>query len=342
MRRVDPALTGLSFLIVGLGSAGYRHMKNLRDLGVERISLLRTGNGPSGSPRLLPFPVEPDLASALAARPTGVLISNPTSLHMETALAAAKAGCHLFIEKPVSHSWSGVRELRREVQARSLVVATGFQFRFHPLLLSAKQWLDERRVGTVVSAHARYGEYLPSWHPGEDYRKGYSGRADLGGGPVHTLCHPFDYLRWLLGDILSVAGAVGKLSLLEIDTEDTAHALLRFERGAIGSVELDYIHHPKEHFLRIVGEGGDIFLDFEGGLLRLDPFDGGDRWALSTPPRFERNTMFLDEMKNFLAAILGSELPACTLDDGLRALEISLAVHRSSQERREIDVGIPF
>jgi predicted dehydrogenase len=332
----------LSFLVVGLGSVGYRHLKNLDRLGVADIVLLRSGSGSRALNSRPGYPVETDLARALARRPTAVIISNPTSLHLETAREAAEAGCHLFIEKPVSHSWAGVVELWRLVRDRSLVAATGFQFRFHPLLRTVEQWLREGRLGRIISCRAEYGEYLPSWHPEEDYRRGYSARVGLGGGPVLTLCHPFDYLRWLLGEVRAVAGAAARLSHLEIDTEDTAHALLRFQSGAMGAVELDYIQHPRRHALQIVGERGTIRLDFEAGSLRLTPADGGQPLTAFIPPGFERNDLFVDELKNFLAALLGTEAPACTLEDGLRALEIALAVHRSSEERREVDVSVPL
>jgi predicted dehydrogenase len=219
---------------------------------------------------------------------------------------------------------------------------TGFQFRYHPLLRTAKRWLEEGRMGTVVSCRAEYGEYLPSWHPEEDYRRGYSARTSLGGGPVLTLSHPFDYLRWLLGEVRSVAGSTARRSHLEIDTEDTAHATLRFASGVIGAVDLDYVQHPRRHILQIVGEGGTIHLDFEAASLRFWPADGGTPLSEFLPPSFERNGMFVDEMRNFLSALIGSEAPVCTLDDGVRALEIALAVHRSSEERKEIDVALPL
>ena len=335
-------LSDLSLLIVGLGSVGYRHLKNLLRLGVKNLTVLRTGKGRRALPEDPSPALEATMAEALAGQPTAVVVSNPTALHMGTALAAAEAGCHLFIEKPVAHSWSDVSELCTRVAARDLVAVTGFQFRFHPLLRTAKQWLELGQLGRIISCRARYGEYLPGWHPGEDYRNGYSARVGLGGGPVLTLSHPFDYLRWLLGDVWSVGGVTAKLSLLEIDTEDTAQALLRFCSGAIGTVELDYVQHPYEHSLQIVGEAATLKLDFKENILDFIPADGDKGVHVVAPKGFERNDMFVEEMRNFLAAVLGQEAPVCTLEDGLRALEISLAVHRSSAERREIDVGIPI
>lgn len=341
-RRAGRDLAEMSWLIVGLGSVGCRHLQNLLSLGMANITLLRTGKG-TRTPVVPPsVAVETDLLRALARKPTVVVITNPTSLHMETALAAADAGCHLFIEKPIAHSWTGVRELHRRVISRRLVAVTGFQFRCHPLLREAKRWLDEKRLGAVLVCHARYREFLPGWHPGEDYRQSYSARVKLGGGPVLTLSHPFDYLRWLLGDVRAVSGTTAKLSPLEIDTEDVAQVLLHFASGALGIVELDYVQHPREHSLQIIGEEGTIDLDFQQNTLEWIPAHGADPQLLRAPADFERNTMFISEMKNLIAAILGQEDPVCSLEDGIRALEISLAVHCSTVVKQKVPVGLPL
>src|SRR5262249_38276429 len=151
------------------------------------------------------FPVEHDLSTALARKPIAVIISNPSSLHMNVALAAARAGAHLLIEKPLSHDLNSVATLEHLVAAQRLVAQVGFQFRFNPGLRQIKTWIDSGAIGRPVSAQVHWGEYLPGMHPWEDYRLGYAARSDLGGGVLLTLSHPFDYLRWLLGDVSHVS-----------------------------------------------------------------------------------------------------------------------------------------
>ena len=89
-------------LIAGLGSIGTRHLSNLMQLGVEDIMLLRTKNEPAE--RAPHLPVFTDLQSALQHHPDAVIISNPTSYHLDVALTVAKAGFNFFVEKPLSHS----------------------------------------------------------------------------------------------------------------------------------------------------------------------------------------------------------------------------------------------
>jgi predicted dehydrogenase len=140
-----------------------------------------------------------DLDNALSHHPQAVIVANPTALHLEVAIPAAMAGCHLLLEKPISHSMEGISELTRAVEHGGGQVLVGFQYRYHPCLIQALHFLEEGVIGRPLSTRAVYGEYLPNMHPWEDYHQSYSSRKDLGGGVILTLCHPLDTLRWMLG-----------------------------------------------------------------------------------------------------------------------------------------------
>ncbi len=148
-------------------------------------------------------------------------------------------------------------------------VLVAFQFRHHPGLLQAKKLIVDGEIGRVVSAHVHFGEYLPAWHPWEDYRQGYAARADLGGGVVLTQCHSLDYLPWLVGEVKSVWGMMDKISDLEVDVDDTAKIGLRFVSGAMGSLHLDYNQQPPSHHLEVIGTKGSLQMDFADGAVRI-------------------------------------------------------------------------
>jgi len=234
----------VKFLIAGSGSIGRRHIRNLLALGEKDIILYRTHQSTLPDDELASFNSETDLGKALDLKPDAVIISNPTSAHMAVALPAAEMGCHLFIEKPVSNNLEGMEQLRQNVTRNGNKIFIGFQFRFHPVLMQIKDLLESSRIGRPLSAKVNWGEYLPGWHPYEDYRQAYSARNELGGGVVLTLCHPFDYLRWLIGEVEGVSGKVAKISDLEMSVEDNADVILSFENGCVGTVHLDYYQRP--------------------------------------------------------------------------------------------------
>ncbi len=316
----------MKFLIAGFGSIGRRHMRNLLALGQTDIVLLRSGRSTLPTDEIAGVPMETDLQAALAHKPDAVIVANPTALHMDVAIPAAEAGCSLFLEKPVTDTLERVDELRAALKRGGARALVGFQFRFHPGLRMAEKLLREGAIGRPVSARAHWGEYLPDWHPWEDYRNTYAARADLGGGVVRTLCHPLDYLRWLMGEVADVRAFSGHISGLELNVEDTAEIGLRFASGALGSVHLNYLQRPPQHTLQIIGDAGTLTWDNANGAVQLyDP--ASQSWTQhNVPEGFERNVMFLDETRHFIDVVRGTAAPLCTLQDGIRVVELALQI----------------
>jgi len=323
----------MKYLIAGLGSIGRRHMRNLIALGEKDIVLLRTRKTTMPEDELAPFPQETDLQEALEKhKPDAVIVANPTSLHLGVAIPAAETGCTILLEKPISHSMAGVDKLQAAVQRSGAKVLVAFQFRYHPGLMHAKKLITNGEIGRVVSAHVHFGEYLPGWHPWEDYRQGYAARADLGGGVVLTQCHSLDYLPWLVGkDVEAAWGFAGKVSDLEVNVEDTAKIGLRFDGGALGSLHLDYNRQPPVHTFDIVGTRGSIKWDLVDGITHIYRAEEKEWKAYPMPEDWERNVMFMEQMKHFVSVVRGRAEPSCTLEDGIRVQRLVAAVHESQR-----------
>lgn len=326
----------MKFLIAGFGSIGRRHLRNLRALGEEDILLYRTHHSTLPDDETAGVLVETSLDRALAHHPDAVIIANPTALHMEVAIPAAEAGCHILMEKPIADSLGKVDHLRAALVGGKCQLLVGFQFRYHPVLRQVKAWLENGLIGNPYSFRAHWGEYLPNWHPWEDYKKSYAARSELGGGVVLTLTHPLDYLRWLLGDVQSLWAFTGTLGDLGIEVADSAEIGLRFKSGAAGTVHVDYLQRPAEHTLQILGTGGLIQWDNSTGSASLYQA-ADDHWERkSLPVGFDRNDLFLDELRHFIRVIEGLENPACTLSDGAWALRLALCAHQSAQSGNQI------
>lgn len=323
-------------LIAGLGSIGRRHLKNLLRIGQHELLGYRTRSAPvDDAPEL---PVFTDLTKALSTHPDLVIVATPTARHLSVALPAARAGCHLYIEKPLSHSWDGVDELVKEIQGRGLLSMMGFDLRFDPGLCKVKELLEEGLIGRVVSLQAQVGQYLPDWHPWEDYRKGISASSEMGGGVILDLIHELDYVTWLLGPVSELACFAGHVSNLEIQTEDTAAILLQFENGAIGTVHLDYLQRTPSRTCRVIGEEGTILWDYHAQQVRWYKA-GKDEWEEFAYPNRQRNDRFLLEMKHVLACVAGQEQPRADVTVGSRVLRLALAAKESALTGQRIRVG---
>ena len=338
----------MKFLIAGLGSIGRRHFRNLLALGEKEIVLLRTRKATLPDDELAGYPVETDLHEALKKhKPDAVIVANPTALHLDVAIPAAEAGCAILLEKPVSDSLERLDTLQQAAQKSGSQILVGFQFRYHPTLNQARELIQKGALGKVLTVHAHWGEYLPQWHPWEDYRQSYAARADLGGGVIRTLTHPLDYLRHLIGEVAALWSFNGHISPLELEVEDVAEIGLRFQNGALGGVHLNYVQRPPRHTLEIVGTNGTLRWDNADGSLHFQQLSAPFGSFSDNPPApvtqtfvppagFERNHLFVSQTRHFIETARGESEPVCTLEDGIMALRLALAAHRSSAEKQVI------
>jgi predicted dehydrogenase len=336
----------MKVLVVGLGSVGQRHVRNLRALlgdTVEILAARRRGLDHVIADRQQIAPGQDvvsaygirccaSIAAGLAERPDAVLVCNPTSEHLPAARAAVDAGCHVLIEKPLASDEDGVSELIDAADRHGVVAVVGYQLRFHPALLAARAWLCRSAIGPITAVHAEFGEFLPDAHPYEDYRVGYAARRDLGGGVILCYIHEFDYLGWLFGPPHQLHTEGGTLGDLEIDVEDTAHTTMQTRvdgRSVPVDVRLSFLTRPARRTCAIEGESGSIAIDLNEPSATLRDPDGTtiEHHAFEG---FVRNQMFLDEMRQFLSAVAG--VPASglvPLREAARSLRVALAAKRS-------------
>lgn len=331
----------MKVLMIGMGGIGQRHVRNLRLLLGDAVDILAYRVRKRSPVLTDTLEVEPgasleekykihefhQLDAALAQKPDVAFVCNPSSMHVATALTAAQAGCHLFIEKPLSHSLDGVDALIDVVEQKGLVALVAYQLRFHSCLRRVRELLDQRRIGRVVAVRAEVGEYLPGWHGYEDYRQMYAARRNQGGGVVLSQIHELDYLYWLFGMPNRLFAVGGHLSSLEIDVEDTASILMDYA-GVPVHLQQDYVQRPPSRTLQIVGDTGKIFADLR--VPRLQLFDGRGTLAENTNfEGFTRNQMFLDELKHFLECLAGRRTPVVSLREGSMSLRLALAAKES-------------
>ena len=271
-----------------------------------------------------------DLEEALSQKPDVVFITNPTAFHMPVALAAAEHGCHLFIEKPVSHTLEGCETLASLVRQRELVAMVGYNLRFHPTLKTVREIILRGRIGKILSARAWIGQYLPDWHPGEDHLAGYMARPELGGGVILTLSHELDYLYWLFGEVTRVTAVSARPECLEMSTESLAEITMEFENGILGHVHLDCLRRTPARGCDIVGTDGTLQVDLlKSKILVYSP--GVSEPTVIALPLRDSNAMYLDEVTDFLGCVVTKEVPGVSLEEGIAVLKIALAAHRAAQ-----------
>ncbi len=346
----------MKILMIGLGSIGQRHLRNIRRVlgeDVEIIAYRVRGLQRTFSDTMqirdnvcledeFHITAFGDLDEALLQKPDAAFITNPTNMHIPCAIKCAKAGCHLFLEKPVSDDLEGIDKLKQIVKESGVKVFVGYQNRFHPVIRTVKEVVESGELGRILSVHSVVGERLSTMHIYEDYKDTYMARKDMGGGVVtNQLVHEMDYLYYLFGRPLHVYAVGGTLGNLGIDVEDNCDALFVME-GKDGSrvsvnVHADFYQSPPSRFIKVVGEKGQIEADLINALVTKTVSDVTEQTAFL---QFERNDMFIEELKLFLSCIKENGEEMITLEDGIVSLKMAMAVKESMETGGVVNVDL--
>lgn len=338
-------------LFVGLGGVGQRHLRNLLRLRprAEILAVRRSGRAFEIRDDLTPdrsvdiaekYRIKrfATLAKAAREKPDFAVVSNPTSLHLETAAALVRLGVPVFLEKPISDSEKGLDELARLAARAKVPVMVGLMMRFHPCAERVRELLSAGALGPIHSAVLICHSYVPSWHSYEKPKEFYAGSRALGGGAVLTEIHELDLLHWYFGAPKRVWAAGGKLSGLDIDVEDAASSLLEFEGGGrrfTASVNVSFAQPVPTRRLWVFGERGRLSWDVLKNRVELDVAGRGEPEVFERAD-FQRNELFVRELSHFLDRLADGSEPRTSLAEALPAHRTALRIRdavRTSLDR---------
>lgn len=239
----------MRIIFFGLGSIGQRHAKILLENYSHDLYTFRSGaNGDANSlgiKEIYSWEEVKDL------KPDIAFITNPTFLHIETAIKCAEIRCRLFIEKPIDKSTEGLDKLIKLVEEKNLVTYVAYNLRFHPVIQNLKEYLKEKKP---LYARVVCTSFLPCWRPNTDYFKSYSANKAMGGGVILDLSHEIDYVDYLFGRIKKISGNFAKLGNVTVDAEDYADVLV--VSGDIPvNIHLDFLSQLRQRYIQIDIEG---------------------------------------------------------------------------------------
>jgi len=317
-------------LVLGCGSIGQRHIRNLLSLNADNILVFDTDQEKLREVKNISLAIETsdNLSLLWKKNPEIAFIAVPTSLHLKYALMAARRGCHLFIEKPLSHNTKGINYFLSIIRKNKLITLVGCNMRFYWAISEIKKLVDKEAIGRIISARIEAGQYLPDWRPGQDYSKSYSARKKLGGGVILDAIHEIDYAQWIFGDIKNVISMYGKLTTLKIDTEDTAEVFLKFTKGPLVNIHMDYIQRFYSRSCKVIGEKGTIKWSFTKHCLQIY-LARTKKWKeFLEPKKYNLNQMYVDQIKYFLSCVKRKRKTFNDVFSAFKTLQTTLEVKR--------------
>ncbi|WP_240700269.1 Gfo/Idh/MocA family protein [Sphingomonas gei] len=319
------------YLISSLGSIGHRHLQNLISLRPgSRIAVLRR-------PDSVAKPLPPGVAQqfetmeeALAFQPEAAILAGPAPTHVPLALALVGQSIPIFMEKPLSHDFARVAELRDLAAARNVPVMVGYNLRFNPSLITFRELVHSEALGTIRAVRAEVGQFLPDWRPRADYRHSVSASQSLGGGVLLELSHEIDYIYWLFGMPDRVSCRGGRYSDLDIDVEDLVELCLEYSAPRrLVSIHLDFLQRTATRSCKVIGAMGVATWDAMKDRIELDIVAPERRVETIARPMQERNEMYLAELRTFLLSAEQGGATAIPLDQAIDVLAIVMAAKRA-------------
>jgi predicted dehydrogenase len=242
-------------------------------------------------------------------------------------LEAVRRGCHLFVEKPLSHTLDGINELLAVSRKRNLTTMVACNMRFHPGPAAVKRVLDEQAIGNIIAARIQTASYLPHWRPSQDYRKSYSASVEYGGAILDCI-HEIDLALWYLGSAKVLAAVSLSAKSIGLKTDGLAEIILRHKSGALCNVHLNFVQRDYRRTCQIIGSEGTIYWNFTDHAVRVFDADGKLARTIAEPQGWEINQMYIDELSHFISAVRGNSQTMNPLSVGLDALKIALVARK--------------
>lgn len=281
-----------------------------------------------------------------------VSICTPSGLHMDPAVAAAKAGKHVIVEKPLEITTERCDQIINACEEAGVRLTVTFQSRFHESSRLMKQAVDSGRFGKITM-----GDAYVKWFRSQAYYDSGQWRGtwklDGGGALMNQAIHSVDLLLWLMGPVKQISAMTSTLTHERIEVEDVAVATLQFESGALGVIEATTTAYPGAlKRIEISGSEGSAVLEEEDikawEFAKEDPSDEkirvemvgktGSGGGAADPSAIDHHghTMVFEEMVKSINENRPSIVDGC---EGRRSVEVICAIYESAKTGQIVKLG---
>lgn len=337
----------MNILILGLGSIGQRHLRNLKL--IEPKSNFYTIRKKKNVPLLNNFNkvLKGDIQKKYSLKYFKSLseiyknkikidcafVCTPSSMHISQTIDLLNYKIPCFIEKPLGSSSNRLKELKKTYYKNNVITMMGYQLRFNPLIKFLEKTIKKRSpIGKLISAQIHHGENIKDFHPYEDYRISYAANKKLGGGVILSQIHEIDYFLHLFEKykIKYSSSISSKISDLDLDVEDIFLSNFLLKKGKekmICSISLNFFEIPKRRKFYLIGKSGSLEVCFNSQKIYI--YKNGKKIVKKF--KFERNDIFIKELKFFISKVKSKQKISNNLNllNGIKTLQFALDLKRN-------------
>jgi predicted dehydrogenase len=272
--------------------------------------------------------------AALENRPEIVWICTPTQFHAEQTIAALKADCHVFCEKPMSDSLQGAQRMKQAAETSGKILNIGFMLHFMPALIRLRQLIRENTLGNILHLHARVGTYVTLVNSLSRYQANQPGSLFL------DYSHQPDIFYWLLGQVPKAVSVTGfQAGEMEFSSSPNVAVIVsEYDAPLVATLHLNYVQMPERHDYEIIGDKGWAALDFETGEIKIGL--RVEQKVIKEVYSYERDDLYRQQIAAFLSAIEGKREPETSASDGIVSTSVCEAEISSLQTGSRILVKL--
>ena len=326
----------MNVLIIGYGSVGKRHAKNMAILGITC------------------FVIEPNITRLYEANNEGymgyssldkvdctqefdaVLVCSPPAYHIEQTIWALKLGKKVFLEKPIGINFEQCKSLLKYDHDKVFI---GYTYRWNPQFIKLKNDIEIGVIGKPHYANFVVGMNLEDWHPWENYQDFFMSSLELGGGALLDESHFIELVIDLFGLPEKITSIQSKISSLEIETDDYVFAQFQY-KNLVVDINLDLFKRPHESYVQIYGKSGSINCDF---IKKVNVSTNYKLCTNSAPSLYqfdyERNDLFVNMIKDFIHFVGSDSEPArVPISRGLDVMLVIDKIREASQVRNWVQI----
>lgn len=322
---------------MGAGSIGKRHIRNAISIGINPDNIISLDTRDDRIDEVKKLGVKKtykNFGEALKEDFDAAIVCSPTSMHIEQSIKLAQLKKHLLIEKPLDSKLDGADELLKISKSNNLTVMIAYIFRFSPAIKFIKKKLNENIIGKILYFRGEFSEYLPDWHPYEDYRTFYMASKEQGGGSILDQCHIMDLSHHLIGEFESVIAINKKISNLEIKADDLSELIVYHKNGVISSIHTDIFGRLHKKSIEIKGELGNIIWDFYKNEVTV--YTSKDKKTeIYNQFNTNFNECYIEELKTFIDTFVEKKDSIIPLEHGIDTMKLILASERSEKSKKQ-------
>lgn len=330
----------LHILVVGAGSVGKRHARNLSMLGCKiscvDLEIQRVQDLAEEIEIIGKFD---SIGSAFLFDQVydGAVIASPTGSHSEVLHQLVNFNLPILLEKPVAKSLIDAAKMSRICVENDILVLLGYTWRWWKPLQRVQELIKLNTIGSIRHVHFNMSAHLADWHPWEPYQSFFMASAAQGGGALLDESHWIDMMILFFGMPEKILGSVEKISDLEIETDDNVDVIAFYPDGLRVKIHLDLYGRPHDKSIQFVGELGTLVWTAEPNKIKV---------SVSPEQIWEeeifdcvRNDMFFSVAREFINLISGNLFgTTCQMEDGLNTMKVIEMIRLSSKEGRIVGI----